>query len=169
MTDMIDEQDAPPTQQRRVGYIATKVPLVVAIAIAVVFHLQTRNMDIGSLTEPGPGFWPRVLIIGIIAASALGFVVDLGEGIESFELTPTARVLGGFMALVVFTLMFEQTGAILAGFVFMMLWLKGLNGESWRLSILISAITPIVCYLLFVTALGVRLPEDIVASLWGGR
>ena len=51
----------------------------------------------------------------------------------------------------------------------MMLWLKGLNGESWRLSLILSGVAPLVAYLLFVVALGVRLPEDVVASIWGGR
>ena len=118
---------------------------------------------------PGPGFWPRVLVVAIVVVSVLGLVVDMREGIEVFELGGTARVLGGFALLVLFTLMFEQTGSILAGFVFLMLWLKGLNGESWRMALAISVVAPLVSYLLFVTALGVRLPEDIVASLWGGR
>ena len=173
MTEMTDEQGAPPgappAPVRGTGWIASKVPLMVAIAIAGVFHLQTSEMEVGSLTAPGPGFWPRVLVVAIVVVSVLGLVVDMREGIEVFELGGTARVLGGFALLVLFTLMFEQTGSILAGFVFLMLWLKGLNGESWRMALAISVVAPLVSYLLFVTALGVRLPEDIVASLWGGR
>jgi hypothetical protein len=173
MTDMTEEQaavpESPPATMRGTGWLASKVPLVVAIAIAVVFHLQTSEMEVGTLTEPGPGYWPRVLIVSIIVVSLLGFVMDMTDGIETFELGATARVLAGFVTLVVFTLMFEQTGSILAGFVFLMLWLKGLNGESWRMSLAISVVAPLASYLLFVTALGVRLPEDIVASLWGGR
>lgn len=173
MTEMTEEHSALPDGQpapgRGTGWIASKVPLLVAVAIAVVFHLQTQDMEVGSLTDPGPGFWPRVLIVGIIVGSLLGLVVDMKDGVERFELTSTARVLAGFVTLVVFTLMFEQTGSILAGFVFLMLWLKGLNGEGWRLSLAISVVAPLVSYLLFVVALGVRLPEDIIASLWGGR
>ena len=173
MTDMTHEQSAPPDvapdRVRGTGWLASKVPLVVAIAIALVFHLQTKEMEVGSLTEAGPGYWPRVLIVAIIVVSLLGFVMDLRDGIEPFELGGTARVLAGFVALAVFTLMFEQTGAILAGFVFLMLWLKGLNGESWRISLAIAVVAPLASYLLFVTALGVRLPADLVASLWGGR
>ncbi|MBC9227637.1 hypothetical protein GL325_15010 [Aeromicrobium sp. 636] len=173
MSDMTDEQiavaGAPPDPVRGTGWIASKVPLLVAIAIAGFFHLQTQEMEVGSLTDPGPGFWPRVLIVGIVVVSVLGFVVDMRDGIEVFELGSTARVLAGFAALVVFTLLFEQTGSILAGFIFLMLWLKGLNGEGWRMSLAISVVAPLLSYLLFVTALGVRLPADIVASLWGGR
>ncbi|MFS0883637.1 tripartite tricarboxylate transporter TctB family protein [Aeromicrobium sp. 179-A 4D2 NHS] len=173
MTDLTHEQSAPPgatpDRVRGTGWIASKVPLAVAIAIAFVFHLQTKEMEVGSLTEAGPGFWPRVLIVAIIVISVLGFFIDMRDGIEVFELGSTVRVIAGFAALAVFTLMFEQTGSILAGFVFLMLWLKGLNGESWRMSLAISVVAPLASYLLFVSALGVRLPEDIVASLWGGR
>ena len=172
MTEMTDELTSPPDADapgRGTGWIASKVPLVVAIAIAAVFHLQTGEMEVGTLTDPGPGFWPRVLILAIVVISLLGFLMDTRDGIEVFELGSTARVLAGFVALAVFTLLFEQTGSILAGFVFLMLWLKGLNGESWRMSLAISVVAPLASYLLFVTALGVRLPADLVASLWGGR
>jgi len=173
MTEMTDEQTAPPgaapEPTRGTGWIASKVPLVVAIALAAVFHLQTSEMEVGSLTEPGPGFWPRVLIVAIVVVSVIGFLIDTRDGIEVFELGGTVRVLLGFAALVVFTLLFQETGSILAGFVFLMIWLKGLNGESWRMSLAISVVAPLASYLLFVSALGVRLPEDIVASLWGGR
>lgn len=176
MTEMTDDElpdigevpaEHPPT--RGAGWIASKVPLLVTIGVATLFHTQMGDMKVGSLTEPGPGFWPRVLILGIILLSLLGFVADLKDGIEPFELPGTVRVLGGFAALAAFVLVFESTGMILAGIVFLMLWLKGLNGESWRLSLMLAAITPLLTYLLFVEALGVRFPEDLIASLWGGR
>lgn len=181
MPDMTDERTneaagtddvvaaAAPEHVRGTGWIASKVPLLVTIAAALVFHLQMGEMEVGSLTDAGPGFWPRVLVLGIIVVSVLGFVADLRDGVEPFRLEGTTRVLAGFAMLAAFVFIFENTGMILAGFVFMMLWLKGLNRESWRLSLAISVAAPLVCYLLFVVALGVRLPEDIVASLWGGR
>ncbi len=176
MTDMTDDQlpdisevptEHPPT--RGTGWIASKVPLLVMIAVAILFHTQMGDMEVGSLTEPGPGFWPRVLIVGIILFSLVGFVADLKDGIESFELSGTVRVLAGFGALAAFVVIFDNTGMILAGIVFLMLWLKGLNGESWRLTVILALVTPLLTYLLFVEALGVRFPEDLIASLWGGR
>lgn len=173
MTDMTHEPTAPPgatpDRVRGTGWLASKVPLAVAIAIALVFHLQSKEMEVGTLTEAGPGYWPRVLVVAIVVVSVLGLVIDMRDGIEAFELGSTVRVIGGFAALAVFTLVFEQTGSILAGFVFLMLWLKGLNGESWRMALAISVVAPLASYLLFVIALGVRLPEDVIASLWGGR
>lgn len=176
MTDNIEAQlpgDSEPTMDaapvRGTGWIASKVPLVVMIGVALVFHREMGDMTVGTLTEPGPGFWPRTLVIAIILTSALGFVADLSDGIEAFERSGTLRVVAGFAALSVFVLLFEHTGMILAGIIFMMLWLKGLNGESWRLSLVISVVSPILAYFLFVEALGVRFPEDLIASLWGGR
>lgn len=173
MSELTNEQaaepDHPVEQVRGTGWIASKVPLAVTILAALVFHLQMQDMEVGSLTDPGPGFWPRLLIIGIVVTSLIALVADLTDGIEPFELAGTVRVLGGFATLVVFVFVFQSTGAILAGFVFMMLWLKGLNDEPWRLSIILSVVSPVVAYVLFVVALGVRLPDDIVASLWGGR
>lgn len=166
--DVDDDPSATPPA-RGTGWVASKIPLVVTIAVAIVFHGQMDDMEIGSLIEPGPGFWPRILIIAIVLMSLVGFVADLKEGIETFELPGLVRVLGGFAALAAFVLIFENTGMILAGIVFLMLWLKGLNGESWRLSVVLAVVAPLLTYLLFVQALGVRFPEDIVASLWGGR
>ena len=177
MSDMTDElrpatgleADTPGHRQRGTGWIASKVPLLAAVVVVWVFNTQMGDMPIGSMAEPGPGFWPRVLLIGIILASVLGLLVDLTEGIEAFELPSTLRVLAGFVALGAFVVVFQNTGMILAGFVFLMVWLKGLSGESWRLSFAISVAAPVLTYLLFVQALGVRFPEDLIASLWGGR
>lgn len=159
----------PEHQVRGTGWIASKVPLLCVVGVALVFHSQMDDMAVGSLTDPGPGFWPRVLIIGLIVTSLLGLCVDLTDGIEPFDKTGTLRMLAGFAALCLFVLVFQNTGMILAGMLLLMLWLKGLNGESWRLSVLISVVGPFLTYLLFVEALGVRFPEDLVASLWGGR
>lgn len=177
MTNMADHastitEETPETQTPRprgTGWIASKVPLLFVVAVALVFHGQSDDLDVGSLTEPGPGFWPRVLVIALILSSILGLCVDLKDGIESFEVANTFRVVAGFAALCVFVFVFKSTGMILAGMVFLVLWLRGLNGESWRLSVVIAVVAPILTYLLFVEALGVRFPEDLVASLWGGR
>ncbi|WP_114423623.1 tripartite tricarboxylate transporter TctB family protein [Nocardioides houyundeii] len=154
---------------RGTGWIASKVPLLAVLAAVLVFYSQLGEMSIGSMSEPGPGLWPAILLGAILAFAALGLVVDLRDGIESFEWWSTLRVLAGFVALGAFVILFQQTGMIAAGIVFLMLWLKGLNLESWRLSIMISVAAPVVTYLLFVEALGVRFPEDVVASLWTGR
>jgi putative tricarboxylic transport membrane protein len=179
MTDhepRLGEQDldgpTPEGSERRTrgtGWIASKVPLLFVVAVALIFHVKGGDMTVGSLGEPGPGFWPRVLVIALILMSVVGLCIDLTDGIEAFELSNTARVIAGFAALCLFVLIFQRTGMILAGVVFLLLWLKGLNGESWRLSVLIAVLAPLLTYLLFVQALGVRFPEDLVASLWGGR
>ncbi len=149
--------------------MGSKIPLLVVLAVAAVFHSQMGDMEFGSLSSPGPGFWPRVLLVSIVLLSLVGLVADMSEGIESFDTSGTTRVTAGFVAMAAFVLMFETTGVIFSGVVFLMLWLKGLNGESWKLSIALSIIVPVVAYLLFVTALGVRFPADPIASLWGGR
>lgn len=177
MTNLTDHEHTmiettPETPERRArgtGWIASKVPLLFVVAVALIFHAKGDDLAVGNLTEPGPGFWPRVLVVALLLASVLGLCVDLSDGIESFEMSSTFRVIAGFAALCLFVLVFKNTGMILAGIVLLLLWLKGLNGESWRLSVVIAVVAPILTYLLFVEALGVRFPADLVANLWGGR
>ncbi|WP_338748787.1 tripartite tricarboxylate transporter TctB family protein [Janibacter alittae] len=177
MSEMTDQEQtltevATEGSERRVrgtGWIASKVPLLFVVAVALVFHVKGGDMAVGTLSQPGPGFWPRVLVISLIVSSVVGLCVDLTDGIEAFELSNSVRVLAGFVALCLFVVVFQNTGMILAGMILLMLWLKGLNGESWRLSAIIAVVAPILTYLLFAQALGVRFPDDIVASLWGGR
>lgn len=177
MTEMTDRErsttedsiESPGSQQRGTGWIASKVPLLFVVVVSLIFYGQSDDLTVGSLTNPGPGFWPRVLIGALILSSVLGLCIDLTDGIESFERSNTIRVIAGFASLCLFVAVFKVAGMILAGVVFLAIWLKGLNGESWRLSIAIAVVAPVLTYLLFSVALGVRFPADLVASLWGGR
>lgn len=164
-----DEAESATRSVRGTGWIASKIPLLLVVGVALIFHSRGGDMEVGSFAEPGPEFWPRILIIALIGTSVLGLFVDLTDGIEPFERSGFLRVVAGFGALCLFVLVFQQAGMILAGMVVLVLWLKGLNGESWRMSLSIAVVAPVLTYLLFVQALGVQFPDDLIASLFGGR
>lgn len=169
---MAEQESTGPEQEQSRGSgpstRASKVPMLVVLAIAAIFLWQIRDMRVGTLTEPGPAFWPLILVVVMAITGVVGLLTDVTAGVEEFD-SSTLRVGAGFVVLASFILLFPFTGVILAGFVFMVAWLRLLHGESWRLTLILAALAPLAAYLLFVTLLGVRFPDDLVASLWGGR
>ena len=148
--------------------LVSSIPLIAVLAIALGFYVQTRDMKLGTLAEPGPAMWPMILILGLVGVSILGLSVNLTEGIERFN-SGSLQVMAGIVGLCLFVVLFSHTGMILPGILFLTFWLRVLWRETWQLSVAIAAGSSLLGYFLFVGLLGVSFPPDLIAGLWGGR
>ncbi|TQM02803.1 tripartite tricarboxylate transporter TctB family protein [Pseudonocardia kunmingensis] len=146
----------------------TKLPLAAVVAISAVFWSAGRDLDVGSLTQPGPGFWPLVLTVALAVTALLGLAIDTEAGTERFG-AESWRVGVGVVVLYLFIVLFSYAGVILPGILLVMFWLKVLARESWKVAVGVGVVGTLLSYLLFVVALGVALPDDLIAQLWGGR
>lgn len=142
----------------RVGRWWSAVPMAVGIAGAV----GSVRLSPGSLTSPGPGFWPLVVSVAVTACSAVLLVTGQGAaGQERFGRRAVAT-LAGLASLAVFILLFQVVGFILPGAALLVFWLRWLGGESWRLTLPVALLIPVGLHLLFVELLGVPFPPDLV-------
>ena len=152
----------------RVPLWGTKLPLAAVVAVSVLFVVTGSELGVGSLTQPGPGFWPLVLAVALAVAALAGLALDTEAGTERFG-PESWRVGAGVVALYLFIVLFSYAGVILPGILVTTFWLRVLARESWKVAVGVGVGGTLACYLLFVVALGVSLPDDLVAGLWGGR
>lgn len=119
-------------------------------------------LPLGRLTNPGPGLWPFIVSAFIVLASLILLVTDRDR--EDYErFTARTRYVGlGIVSIGLFIVLFKQIGFIIPGFLTLVFWLRFLGKESWRMTLIVSVLVTIGFYLLFVTLLGIPLPEDIL-------
>lgn len=134
------------------------VPLLLGAA-AVWASLQ---LDLGTMTKPGPGLWPLVVSV-LLAVSSLAVLLTREQDGEPFtraSLTIAAALAG----LVVFVVLFAQFGFVLAAALLLAGWLRFISKESWLMTIVVTVAAVAILYVLFAIALGVPFPFDLVTG-----
>jgi putative tricarboxylic transport membrane protein len=140
----------------------------VALAVGIYFAVGSYDLELGSLREPDSGLWPFIVSVLLIVCSIAGmFTADLAD-IEPFGRL-VVRPLLGLVALALFVVLFDEVGLLLTGTVVLLIWFRVLARETWLLALTLAVGASTVAYLLFVVLLGARLPDDLIAQLWGGR
>ncbi|GAB6897204.1 tripartite tricarboxylate transporter TctB family protein [Kineosporia succinea] len=130
---------------------------VTALGLATL--VGALDLGVGSAARPGSGMWP--LLIGL-ALALLGVALSIRAAItddaERFTRT-SALVVAGLATMLGFVAVIGTVGFELPSLALMALWLRGLGGETWRSTALISVVTVVVLYALFVGALAVPIPH----------
>ncbi len=140
---------------------------IVIFLFGMTTALLSLGMPIGTFRMAGTGMFP--LILGILLMILAGIfiskiffqakegVVKKETPIESSE-SPLQMILFlGAMALA--TLFFNQLGYPLISFLLMIALLRTLGIKRWRTNILISVVTAVGSYFLFVKWLGIPMPK----------
>ena len=132
--------------------------------VAVLAWAWARDLPMGSLRQPGPGFFPKGLA-ALVALLALGI---LGRGI----LTPAggvaslwadrgglARVAAMLAVLLGYVLGVEGLGYLMATTALFVVMLRWVGGRSWIVTLLTAVLAAGGSYLLFAHWLMVPLPS----------
>jgi hypothetical protein len=172
-TDPPEQSVAPPgtppaAAQRRGDWLIARLPFLVALGIGIYFAVGSYDLDLGSLRNPESGLWPFIVSVLLILCSLGGLLTADRADIEPFGRT-IVRPLLGLIVLCLFVLLFEQVGLLLTGSLVLFFWFKFLARESWLMAVALAVGASVVAYVLFVVILGARLPDDLIAQLWGGR
>jgi putative tricarboxylic transport membrane protein len=142
-----------------------------AAAVLLAFGLfalsQARGLRFGSIVSPGPGFFPLCL------AAALT-LVSVALVVRAVRMPPTAvgpasgahaagrlKAIGTLGSLVVYALVLEWLGFLLATFVLLLFFFKALQRQRWLAAVGGSLATSLVTYLVFKVWLGVNLPAGL--------
>jgi putative tricarboxylic transport membrane protein len=147
-----------------------KVDIISGMAITifgVFFLLETLKLDYYTEGVPGPGFFPSVLALVVIATGILLIVTRLGKPEMSFgefdapSRQQLNRSMGIWIALLVATLMVELIGFVLAMILLVAAILIGIERRRGITTLATIILIPLFAYLLFAGLLKVPLPTGI--------
>ncbi|WP_157551176.1 tripartite tricarboxylate transporter TctB family protein [Nocardioides jensenii] len=148
------------------AHIFRLAPLVLTLFAAYAIY-QARDLEIRSLSEPGPGMWPLIVSSVMGISSLLLIVRDIPEDYEPWSLR-SARVLGGIAVLAAFVWFFDVLGFVPSAFLILFIWMKVLAHESWRLSLLLAVAGAFSLNYIFVDVFAVPFPPGLVVITSGG-
>jgi putative tricarboxylic transport membrane protein len=140
---------------------------ILLFLIGCVTVILSLRMPLGTFRMAGTGLFPFCLGILLMLLSSLFLLKLYFQGKRpsekkerSAQMTGSPKKLGLFFgAMVLSTLFFNTLGYPLVSFLLMLSLLKILGMKHWGLNILISVITAVWSYFLFVQWLQIPLPK----------
>jgi hypothetical protein len=139
---------------------------VVIFLFGAVTTLLSLSMPIGTFRTPGTGMFPLILGILLMFLSGLFLLRLFLKTQATREKSSTVEILGSSRQLILFfgtmvlvTLFFNRLGYPLSSFLLMLALLKTLGMKRWGLNILISLVTAVGSYFLFVKWLNIPMPK----------
>ena len=124
--------------------------VVLGLAVAALALREALGLPIGTVRNPGEGFFPLWLAVLLVALSLLllGHVLRARAG----------QVIGLVAALAVYTAMLEWIGYPIATFLLVLYMVKVTHPQRWLLALAVSLLAAGGSYLLFAVWLKVPLP-----------
>ena len=158
MNDLLPVDAGAATAARRHAH-RTAAALVLLVSLLAVE--ESLDLGLGATTEPGPGLWPFMVSGFTGAVAAVLLVVDDPSTHERWT-SRSLRIAVGLGVLAAFIAAFSVIGFVLPAALLMLFWLRVFADEPWRLVVPVAAGTAVGLYLVFVVALGVPFPADLV-------
>ncbi len=135
-------------------------PLLLLI-FGVTAMLQANSLSLGELRSPGPGLWPFVVAGLLTLTAAVLLVVDDPDDYEPWT-RGTVGIGLGLLSLGVFIVLFERLGFVLPAMLMLLVWLRLFAREPWRWALPLAVVGALAFYVVFVEALGVPFPDDVL-------
>ena len=140
---------------------------LVFLAVSLLAAFEGYRLKPGNLAEPGAGFFPFYIGIILAALSLVLLIQVLGTRLSRKE-EPFAiggrwgRLLFALALFPVYVYAVKPLGYLICSFVLMILLLRGVEGQSWKLTFVISVLCTVLSYVVFAKYLGVPLPMGVV-------
>src|SRR5437762_11885739 len=151
----------------------------VLAVVALVGLVGAAQLDVGGVTQPGPGFFPLLLSCGLLVVSAVMFAAAVRSGHAPpptplpGEAAPPAsaadvraghwRLAATLGALTVHVLVFERVGFVTATTGLLAFLFAALGRYRWRVALGAALVIGFAARVVFDRWLQVRLPPDF----WG--
>ena len=149
-----------------------KISSLCLALFALGIMIQSYKLSLGSLSQPGPGFFPFWAggILGTI--SLLIFV----KALLIYENRPESfwpgkagirKIIFTVIALLFYAFALDYLGTFLCTFLVMLFLLKGIEPQKWVTAIAFSILTSVLSYLLFATLMQSQLPKGFIEKFLG--
>jgi hypothetical protein len=139
------------------------------LLIGLVLTFWALTYQIGSLTQPGPGYLPLALGILLILLSVILLVGHGKKGARPKQPVSFSSATGGWKKVVYTVLvlglaafLFETLGYLLTFFLLIAFLMKGTVAQSWGKVLLTALLTTAGVYIVFVLLLEQPLPRGFL-------
>ncbi len=145
-----------------------RIASIFFLLIGVFFTSYARRVEIGTWTEPGPGFLPFwagfTLTVMAIALFLESYAKRVWQERPPFfrQRDSWKRVLSVFSALVAYNLLLTTLGFTLMTFFFIGYLVKFVFPQSWRRTLIVAVLGSVGARLLFVHFLETQLPKGFL-------
>jgi putative tricarboxylic transport membrane protein len=142
---------------------------VTLLILSIFICWQSLDHSLGSIHNPGPGFWPFWLGIILGAMSVVLFIksslmkknVKMVREIWVQEIR-WGKVLAVLVALVIYSFSLEYIGFLTMTFLLMLFLLRFIEPQSWKAVFSWTLIGSAGAYLIFEIWLKLRLPKGFL-------
>ena len=141
------------------------VASILFLGFAIGALLVSMKLPFGTLNAPAAGFFPAVLAALLAMTSLLGFINVLRSSHESADEAEPLRwkkILFTVSSLLVFALVLETFGYLVATFLFIIFLLRIVEQKTWGLAVAVAFAASLFSYLIFGLLLGTPLPAGLL-------
>lgn len=139
-------------------------------ALGLYIAFEGYRLELGTFRVPKPGF--LVFLAGItlwVLSMALLIQTFLSRKTEKRTIwkgLQWQKVVKLTMALFFYAIVLRWLGFLLSTFFLLLFLLKGLEPQRWRVALVLSIVTTVMCYLVFGVFFELRFPEGILEALF---
>jgi hypothetical protein len=149
------EDEMPPAA----GALANVASSLVVLGVGLGAVILSVAMGLGTPSAPQPGLWPFLISCAMVALGLFQLIAGRhnrdAEKFTRMSMSP----LTGLVTLAAMVALMPLIGFELPALVLCIIWMRFLGGETWRSTVLISAIVVAAFYGIFVLALGTSIPH----------
>jgi len=135
----------------------------------IFFTLYARTVEVGTFTEPGPGFLPFWAGLTLVAMSIILFLKSYYSR-KAETVTPPflpqpdswKRVSAVFLSLIAYNLILTPLGFTVTTFLFLVFLVKFIFPQTWKRSLVVGVLGSIFARLLFINFLETQLPRGLL-------
>ncbi len=134
----------------------------------IFFTLYAPTVEIGTFTEPGPGFLPFWAGLTLLVMSIVLFLKNFSRKDEGVRLPffPQSdswkRVSAVFLSLIAYNLLLTRLGFTLTTFLFLTFLVRFIFPQTWKRSLTVGVLGSVFARLLFINFLETQLPKGFL-------
>jgi hypothetical protein len=149
------EEEKPPAA----GALANTASSLVVLGVGIGALVLSVAMGLGTPAAPQPGLWPFMISCVMVLLGLFQLIVGRhNRDAEKFT-RMSAAPLTGLVTLAAMVALMPVIGFELPALVLCVIWMRFLGGETWRSTLLVSAIVVAAFYGIFVLALNTSIPH----------
>ena len=137
--------------------------------VGLGLSIWSLTYEIGTLTQPGPGYLPLALGIILILLSVIVLLGQRKRASGKKQIVSSSphgrgwkKVVYTALVLAVAAFFFEKVGYLLTFFFLIILLMKGAGPQSWKRILLTAVLATLGVYIVFVLLLEQPLPHGVL-------
>jgi hypothetical protein len=149
------EEEKPPAA----GALANVGSSLVVIGVGIGAVVLSIAMGLGTPSAPQPGLWPFMISCVMVVLGLFQLIMGRhNRDAEKFT-RMSAAPLTGLVTLAAMVALMPLAGFELPALVLCIIWMRFLGGETWRSTLVVSAVVVAAFYGIFVMALNTSIPH----------